>query len=147
MLINPSLLFLDEPTSGLDSIAGRIVSTLADLTKGDGNPVYYDRGSEVMVYFASIDYSPAMPMNLADFLLDLPNDISVNETVKGTTSTKEALLDTYYHHLCGKLTEELLGLSQQLELQQHEAEKMTNQWCTTWWQQFMVLLQGGLKER
>ncbi|URD75375.1 ABC transporter [Musa troglodytarum] len=33
-LINPSLLFLDEPTSVLDSTAGRIVSILADLTKG-----------------------------------------------------------------------------------------------------------------
>ncbi|URD75700.1 ABC transporter [Musa troglodytarum] len=91
MLVNPSLLFLDKPTSSLDStIAGRIVSTLADLTKGgrtvattihqpssrlfymfhkilllsDGNLVCYDRGSEAMTYFASIDYSPAMPMNL-----------------------------------------------------------------------------------
>ncbi|CAL9071527.1 unnamed protein product [Musa textilis] len=174
MLINPSLLFLDEPTSGLDStIAGRIVSTLADLTKGgrtvvmtihqpssrlfymfhkilllsDGNPMYYGRGSEVMAYFANIGYSPAMPMNPADFLLDLANGISINETTEDTTYTKEALLDAYNHHLRGKLAEELLGLSQQLEQQQHETEKMTNQWCTTWWQQFTVLLQRGLKER
>ncbi|URD73295.1 ABC transporter, partial [Musa troglodytarum] len=100
MLINPSLLFLDEPTSGLDStIARRIVTTLADLTKGgrtvamtihqpssrlfymfhkilllsDGNLIYYSRGSEALAYFASIGYFPAMPMNPADFLLDLAN--------------------------------------------------------------------------
>ncbi|CAL9146370.1 ABC transporter G family member 9-like [Musa acuminata AAA Group] len=174
MLINPSLLFLDEPTSGLDStIAGRIVSTLADLAKGgrtvtmtihqpssrlfymfhkilllsEGNAIYYGRGSEAMGYFASIGYSPAMPMNPADFLLDLANGISFNETVEGTASTKEALVDAYNHHLRGKVAEELSGLSQQLDQQQHEAEKITNQWCTTWWQQFTVLLQRGLKER
>ncbi|URD73332.1 ABC transporter [Musa troglodytarum] len=174
MLINSSLLFLDEPTSGLNStIVGRIVSTLADLTKGDrivvmaihqpscrlfsmfhmilllsdGNPVYYGKGSEAMPYFASIGYSLAMPMNPVDFLLDLVNGMSVNQTIEGTTSTKEALLDAYNNHLRGKLAEELAGLSQQLEQQQHEAEKMTNQWCTTWWQQFTVLPQRGLKER
>ncbi|RRT74337.1 hypothetical protein B296_00012181 [Ensete ventricosum] len=174
MLINPSLLFLDEPTSGLDStIAGRIVSTLADLTKGgrtvamtihqpssrlfymfhkilllsDGHTLYYGRGSEAMGYFASIGYSPSMPMNPADFLLDLANGISSDETVEDAASTKEALVDAYSHHLRDKVAEELSGLSQQVEMQQHEAEKMTNKWCTTWWQQFTVLLQRGLKER
>lgn len=100
MLINPSLLFLDEPTSGLDSTtAQRIVSTLWELTKGgrtvamtihqpssrlfymfhkllllsDGNPVYFGKGSQAMDYFASIGYAPSVPMNPADFLLDLAN--------------------------------------------------------------------------
>ncbi|RWV92591.1 hypothetical protein GW17_00045018 [Ensete ventricosum] len=100
MLIDPSLLFLDEPTSGLDStIAGRIVSTLWDLTKGgktvimtihqpssrlfymfhkvlllsDGNSIYYGKGSDAMDYFASVGYAPTVPMNPADFLLDLAN--------------------------------------------------------------------------
>ncbi|RRT65949.1 hypothetical protein B296_00037830 [Ensete ventricosum] len=102
MLIDPSLLFLDEPTSGLDStIAGRIVSTLWDLTKGgktvimtihqpssrlfymfhkvlllsDGNSIYYGKGSDAMDYFASVGYAPTVPMNPADFLLDLANAI------------------------------------------------------------------------
>lgn len=100
MLINPSLLFLDEPTSGLDSTtAQRIVSTLWELTKGgrtvamtihqpssrllymfhkllllsEGNPVYFGKGSDAMDYFATIGHAPSVPMNPADFLLDLAN--------------------------------------------------------------------------
>jgi ABC-type multidrug transport system ATPase subunit len=100
MLINPSLLLLDEPTSGLDSTtAQRIVSTLRELAKGgrtivmtihqpssrlfylfdkvlllsEGNPLYFGERSQVMDYFSSIGYAPAVPMNPADFLLDLAN--------------------------------------------------------------------------
>jgi ABC-type multidrug transport system ATPase subunit len=100
MLINPSLLLLDEPTSGLDSTtAQRIVSTLRELAKGgrtivmtihqpssrlfylfdkvlllsEGNPLYFGERSQVMEYFSSIGYAPAVPMNPADFLLDLAN--------------------------------------------------------------------------
>ncbi|XP_017702224.1 ABC transporter G family member 14-like [Phoenix dactylifera] len=37
LLINHSMLLLDEPTSGLDStIAGRIVTSIADLTREGG---------------------------------------------------------------------------------------------------------------
>ena len=91
MLINPSLLLLDEPTSGLDSTtAQRIVSTLWELAKGgrkivmtihqpssrlfymfdkvlllsEGNPLYFGERSQVMDYFSSIGYAPAVPMNL-----------------------------------------------------------------------------------
>lgn len=100
MLINPSLLLLDEPTSGLDSTtAQRIVAMLSELAQGgrtvamtihqpssrlfymfhkvlllsDGNPVYFGGGSDAMAYFESVGHSPAVPMNPADFLLDLAN--------------------------------------------------------------------------
>ncbi|CAN4102863.1 unnamed protein product [Withania somnifera] len=100
MLINPSLLFLDEPTSGLDSTtAQKIVSTLWELVKGgrtivmtihqpssrlfymfhkvlllsEGNPLYFGRGEDAMGYLSSIGYSPLVPMNPSDFLLDLAN--------------------------------------------------------------------------
>nr|CAD1824697.1 unnamed protein product [Ananas comosus var. bracteatus] len=99
MLINPSLLFLDEPTSCLDSIAWRIVSMLLNLVEGgktvvmtihqsssrifylfhkvmllsDGHPIFFGRASRVMGYFASIGFALSVPMNPADFLLDLAN--------------------------------------------------------------------------
>lgn len=100
MLINPSLLYLDEPTSGLDSTtAQRIVATLSGLAKGgrtvamtihqpssgvfymfdrvlllsDGGTVYFGKAREAMDYFESIGYAPSVPMNPADFLLDLAN--------------------------------------------------------------------------
>lgn len=105
MLINPSLLFLDEPTSGLDSTtAQKIVSMMWEFASGgrtvvmtihqpssrlfymfhkillmlEGNGVYFGKGSEVMDYFSSIGYSPSVPMNPSDFLLDLANGMSVS---------------------------------------------------------------------
>lgn len=100
MLINPSLLLLDEPTSGLDSTtAQRIVSTLSEMAKvgrtvlmtihqpssslfysfhkllllTDGSTVYFGKAAEAMDYFLGIGYAPLVPMNPADFLLDLAN--------------------------------------------------------------------------
>ncbi|THU44174.1 hypothetical protein C4D60_Mb02t04630 [Musa balbisiana] len=172
MLIDPSLLFLDEPTSGLDStIAGRIVSTLWDLTKGgktvimtihqpssrlfymfhkvlllsDGNSIYFGKGSDAMDYFASVGYAPTVPMNPADFLLDLANGVSSDETSEDRASTKEALVSAYRLHLHDKVSEEVLALSKQFK--ECEPDKIETQWCTSWWEQFTVLLQRDLKER
>ncbi|CAL9079047.1 unnamed protein product [Musa textilis] len=172
MLIDPSLLLLDEPTSGLDStIAGRIVSTLWDLTKGgktvimtihqpssrlfymfhkvlllsDGNSIYFGKGSDAMDYFASVGYAPTVPMNPADFLLDLANGVSSDETSDDRSSTKEALVSAYRLHLHDKVSEEVLALSKQFK--ECEPDKIETQWCTSWWEQFTVLLQRDLKER
>uniref|UniRef100_A0A6N2L6V1 ABC transporter domain-containing protein n=1 Tax=Salix viminalis TaxID=40686 RepID=A0A6N2L6V1_SALVM len=132
MLINPSLLFLDEPTSGLDSTtAQRIVSTLWELAKGgrtivmtihqpssrlfymfdkvlllsEGNSLYFGERSQVMDYFSSIGYSPAVPMNPADFLLDLANGVSSNTEVPGTV--KHNLVSAYKNNLANKLKSEV----------------------------------------
>ncbi|KAH0839311.1 hypothetical protein HID58_027051 [Brassica napus] len=101
VLINPSLLVLDEPTSGLDATAAlRLVQTLAGMAHGKGKTVvtsihqpssrafqmfdtvlllsegrclFYGKGRDAMAYFDSVGFSPAFPMNPADFLLDLAN--------------------------------------------------------------------------
>uniref|UniRef100_A0A0D3D001 ABC transporter domain-containing protein n=1 Tax=Brassica oleracea var. oleracea TaxID=109376 RepID=A0A0D3D001_BRAOL len=101
LLINPSLLVLDEPTSGLDATAAlRLVQTLAGLAheKGktvvtsihqpssrvfqmfdtvlllsEGKCLFVGKGRDAMAYFDSVGFSPAFPMNPADFLLDLAN--------------------------------------------------------------------------
>ena len=101
VLINPSLLVLDEPTSGLDATAAlRLVQTLAGMAHGKGKTVvtsihqpsrrafqmfdtvlllsegrclFYGKGRDAMAYFDSVRFSPAFPMNPADFLLDLAN--------------------------------------------------------------------------
>ena len=100
MLINPSLLLLDEPTSGLDSTtAQRIVSMLLELAQGgrtvvmtihqpssrlfymfhkvlllcEGHPIYFGGGSDALGYFEGVGNAPPVPMNPADFLLDLAN--------------------------------------------------------------------------
>nr|CAD1819356.1 unnamed protein product [Ananas comosus var. bracteatus] len=172
MLINPSLLLLDEPTSGLDStIAGRIVSALLSLAEGgrtvvmtihqpssrifymfhkvlllsDGHPIYFGRASRVMGYFASIGYAPSVPMNPADFLLDLANGVSPDQTLDDQICVKEALASAYRVQLHNQVAEELRESSNQYE--EKEADKTANQWCTSWWEQFHVLLERDLKER
>ncbi|WOL12965.1 hypothetical protein Cni_G21734 [Canna indica] len=176
MLINPSLLLLDEPTSGLDSTtAGRIVSTLWELSRGsrtvvmtihqpssrlfymfdkilllsEGNPVYYGKGSEAMGYFASIGHSPTVAMNPADFLLDLANGVSSDgvSAEEDRASTKEALVSAYKLHLEAPVAEELSGLCIQCKQDESEKATKTKKWCTSWSQQFSVLLERDLKER
>ncbi|XP_039072226.1 ABC transporter G family member 9-like [Hibiscus syriacus] len=172
MLINPSLLFLDEPTSGLDSsTAQRIVSTLLDLAKGgrtivltihqpssrlfymfhkilllcEGKSLYFGQGSAAMDYFSSIGYAPSVAMNPSDFLLDLANGDSPTESTKEPTLVKKTLIDAYEMNIAGKLKEELQDVSNEPA---DELENKTRaKWPTTWWQQFIVLLQRGVKER
>ncbi|KAG9452693.1 hypothetical protein H6P81_005597 [Aristolochia fimbriata] len=179
ILINPGLIFLDEPTSGLDSTtAQKIVSILWQMASGgrsvvmtihqpssrlfymfhkilllsDGNPVYFGKGSDAMDYFESIGYTPSVPMNPADFLLDLANGVfeGGGEGEGGQTGgVKEALLEAYNVNLADKHREEF-----------HESvnssgnnsfgrtkEKMMKKWNTSWFDQFKVLLERGVKER
>ncbi|XVF18936.1 hypothetical protein REPUB_Repub11eG0066600 [Reevesia pubescens] len=172
MLINPSLLFLDEPTSGLDSTAAqRIVSTLLELAKGgrtivltihqpssrlfymfhkvlllsEGNPLYFGQASAAMDYFSSIGYAPSVAMNPSDFLLDLANGVTSNESLKEQTLVKKTLISAYKTNIAEKLKHEIQ------EINNHPADQLENgkfaRWATTWWQQFTVLLQRGVKER
>ncbi|KAK1407086.1 hypothetical protein QVD17_38697 [Tagetes erecta] len=173
MLINPSLLFLDEPTSGLDSTtAQRIVSTLWELARGErtivmtihqpssrlfymfhkvlllseGNTLYFGKGSEVMSYFNSIGFSPSVAMNPSDFLLDLANGISSDDSShEDQALVKQKLVSAYKANLADTLKAETLEFEEQvsyvLDL------KKSEQWSTTWWQQFTVLLRRDLKER
>ncbi|KAL4310231.1 hypothetical protein GQ457_01G004830 [Hibiscus cannabinus] len=173
MLINPSLLFLDEPTSGLDSTtAQRIVSTLLELAKGgrtivltihqpssrlfymfhkvlllsDGNPLYFGEGSAAMDYFSSVGYAPSVAMNPSDFLLDLSNGVtSSNDSLKEQTLVKKTLVSAYKSNIAKKLKEELKDNEDRRHVQTEN--KKFERWPTTWWQQFTVLLQRGLKER
>lgn len=98
ILINPALLFLDEPTSGLDSTTAlRIIRLLQNLAHqgravmatihqpssrafhmfdklillSEGYSTYFGKARGVMTYFDSIGFAPLIPMNPADFLLDL----------------------------------------------------------------------------
>jgi len=51
------------------------------LLISEGYPVYYGKAKETMEYFSSLRFTPQIPMNPAEFLLDLAtgevNDISV----------------------------------------------------------------------
>ncbi|KAL2489819.1 ABC transporter G family member 14 [Forsythia ovata] len=149
MLINPSLLLLDEPTSGLDSTtAKRIMNTIKRLASGgrtvvttihqpsgrlyhmfdkvvllsEGCPIYYGPASTALDYFSSVGFSTSIVVNPAELLLDLANGIGPDSDsdVNSYTYTKDT------------------STRNDVKLEQ---------WCTTWWHQFKVLLLRGLRER
>ncbi|GAV90795.1 ABC_tran domain-containing protein/ABC2_membrane domain-containing protein [Cephalotus follicularis] len=172
MLINPSLLLLDEPTSGLDSTtAQRIVSTLWELANGgrtivmtihqpssrlfylfhkvlllsEGNSLYYGEGSAAMDYFSSIGYAPSVAMNPSDFMLDLANGVSSDDSCDDQKTIKQTLVSAQKSYLAAKLKAELEEIDNRP--QNKGEDKQFGRWPTTWWQQFTVLLKRGVKER
>ncbi|KAF2312791.1 hypothetical protein GH714_040059 [Hevea brasiliensis] len=175
MLVNPSLLLLDEPTSGLDSTtAQRIVATIKGLARGgrtvittihqpssrlyrmfdkvvvlsDGCPIYCGQAGRVMEYFGSIGYEPGFSfMNPADFLLDLANVDHLDDQ----NSTKQSLISSYKKNLYPALKAEIRRNFQDQVLSSSSGalslRNSEDQWTTTWWQQFRVVLRRGLQER
>ncbi|XP_038906339.1 ABC transporter G family member 9 [Benincasa hispida] len=176
MLINPSLLFLDEPTSGLDSTtAQRIVSTLWEVANNggrtvvmtihqpssrlfymfhkilllsEGNTMYFGKGSEAMEYFSTLGYSPSVPMNPSDFLLDLANGLSMSDPEEEAAIVKEKLVSSYKNNnIAEKLLLEVQESDENLVEENGADDKSFGRWSTTWCQQFSVLLRRGIKER
>ncbi|KMZ56624.1 ABC transporter G family member [Zostera marina] len=183
LLVNPSLLFLDEPTSGLDSTtAQRIVSMLRDMARNgrtvlmtihqpstgifymfdkvmllaDGKQIYFGKGSDAMTYFKSIGYAPTMAMNPSDFMLDLANGVSSDEsqstaspdTIKN--SLFSAFKTTNRPVLLMEMEEVGGGISDAMSIDGSKTYAQCDEgygWCTSWWQQFVTLLHRDQKQR
>ncbi|XP_007019995.2 PREDICTED: ABC transporter G family member 25 isoform X2 [Theobroma cacao] len=184
MLINPSLLILDEPTSGLDSTAAhRLVSTLGSLAQkgktivtsmhqpssrvyqmfdsvlvlSEGKSLYFGKGSEAMAYFESVGFSPSFPMNPADFLLDLANDVCKLDGVseRERPNVKQTLIASYNALLAPKVKAACMEITivsaKETRLigshsfKEHR-DSNTIDLCT-WFHQSSILLQRSLKER
>ncbi|KAL6275344.1 hypothetical protein ACE6H2_018945 [Prunus campanulata] len=177
ILVDPSLLLLDEPTSGLDSTsANRLLLILQGLAKGgrtiittihqpssrmfhsfdklllisEGYPVYYGKGAESLEYFSSLRFIPEIPMNPAEFLLDLAtgqvNDISVPEDLvvpqgQGTLDSEKAVVrlepkEKEENHRTTKAPDHL-----------RVAIQAKKDWTITWCEQFMILFKRTFRER
>ncbi|KAF6158841.1 hypothetical protein GIB67_012484 [Kingdonia uniflora] len=155
MLINPSLLLLDEPTSGLDSTtAQRILTTIKRLASGgrtvvttihqpssrlyhmfdkvmlisEGCPIYHGPASTALDYFSSIGFSTPVTVNPADLLLDLANGKNCTQLQASHRSRRYSGKHRTRAEIARKMAK-------------------SEQWGTSWWQQFKVLLRRGLKER
>lgn len=70
------------------------------LLISDGYPVFYGKARESMEYFSSLRFNPEIPMNPAEFLLDLAtgqvNDISVPEDFlvpRGSPDFEKAVIE------------------------------------------------------
>ncbi|VVA94982.1 unnamed protein product [Arabis nemorensis] len=181
LLINPSLLVLDEPTSGLDATAAlRLVQTLAGLAheKGktvvtsihqpssrvfqmfdsvlllsEGKSLFFGQGRDAMPYFESIGFSPAFPMNPADFLLDLANGVSQidGETEREKPNVRQTLAVAYDTLLAPRVKTciETSHSSQEnaLFVKTRENAGGIMSGLTTWFSQLCILLHRLLKER
>ncbi|CAO2831957.1 unnamed protein product [Amaranthus hypochondriacus] len=185
ILVDPSLLLLDEPTSGLDSTsANKLMQILQGLAKAgrtiittihqpssrmfhmfdkillisEGFPVYYGKAWETMDYFSSLGFSPEIPMNPAEFLLDLAtglvNDISVPDQVKKDNNNNSAsdkaivkyIQVKYKMLLEPKEKEENHGIT---KIPEHirMGIQVKKEWSMTWLDQFCILFKRTFKER
>ncbi|KAK6934295.1 LOW QUALITY PROTEIN: ABC-2 type transporter [Dillenia turbinata] len=130
---------------GLTRCKNSMVGGLFVLLLSEGNPVYFGKGATAMGYFSSIGFAPSVVMNPADFLLDLANGVSPDDSHgRDQNDTKQVLVSAYKSNLENKLKAEIYEVN---NLQDTSENKEFGQWATTWWQQFTILLQRGLKER
>lgn len=71
--------------------------------------------------------------------------LSPDETVRDRQEIKDELVSAYNTELKNLVQEELEEVTRQLR--ETEEPNPSTKWCTSWWSQFTVLLQRGLKER
>ncbi|XP_019460502.1 PREDICTED: ABC transporter G family member 26-like [Lupinus angustifolius] len=184
ILVDPSLLLLDEPTSGLDSTsANRLLLTLQGLAKtgrtiittihqpssrifhmfdkllliSEGYPIYYGKARESIEYFSSLSFIPEIPMNPAEFMLDLAtgqvNDISVPQDIlkdQESADTSTAVINylqlKYKDTLEPKEKEENHGAANTPENLQL-AIQVKKEWTLSWPDQFIILYKRTFRAR
>ncbi|KAH9676012.1 ABC transporter G family member 14 [Citrus sinensis] len=128
MLINPCLLLLDEPTSGLDSTtAQRILTTIKRLANSGrtiittihqpSSRLYHMFDKVVLLSEGSLIYNGPASTALEYFS-------SIGFSTSVTVNPADLLLDLA-----------------------NENGRKAEQWSTSWWHQFKVLLQRGVRER
>lgn len=149
---------IHQPSSRLYQTFDKVV------VLSEGCPIYSGSASQVMDYFCSIGLMPGFNfVNPADFLLDLANGIVPDTRQEDQTdhhgglehhdnasSTKHFLVTSYKKNLYpGLLAENQQRLGDHIHSNLNPSFRNSEekQWSTTWWEQFKVLLQRGLKER
>ncbi|XP_031273677.1 ABC transporter G family member 21 isoform X1 [Pistacia vera] len=149
---------IHQPSSRLYRMFDKVV------VLSEGCPIYSGRAAQVMEYFGSIGYVPGFNfLNPADFLLDLANGIAPDvkqddqqdfhgrlDHHDDQNSTKQSLISSYRKNLHPALQAEIYQNSRDPNLSTSgisSSRKCENQWTTTWWEQFKVLLRRGLQER
>ncbi|WCJ35703.1 ABC-2 type transporter family protein [Euphorbia peplus] len=152
---------IHQPSSRLYMMFDKVV------VLSDGYPIYSGQAGRVVEYFESVGYPPGSNfMNPADFLLDLANgivpDMKQDDQVENhgrsdhhddQNAIRQSLISSYRKHLHPNLKSEMnqnfqdsvhpySSSSRTLSIRNNE-----DQWTTSWWQQFVVLLKRGLRER
>ncbi|KAF9626049.1 hypothetical protein IFM89_030717 [Coptis chinensis] len=133
------------------------------IVLSDGSPIYSGSAGKVVEYFKAIGYVPEDNItNPADFLLDLANGV-VPELKQdcphehhGRTeqdkqnSMKQSLISSYKKNMHGVLKAELHQNDRDpnsSKPKKPSRQSSEEQWTSSWWEQFKVLVKRGLKER
>lgn len=145
---------IHQPSSRLYHMFDKVVLL------SEGCPVYYGPAATALEYFSSIGFPTSITVNPADHLLDLANGIGpdsmhvmeqVDNLEQERKSVRQALISAYDKNISTRLKVELCSLDASNYNHTKDASTrrnaMSEQWCTTWWHQFKVLLVRGLRER
>ncbi|CAA3031210.1 ABC transporter G family member 14 [Olea europaea subsp. europaea] len=141
---------IHQPSGRLYSMFDKVVLL------SEGCPIYYGPASTASDYFSSIGFSTSISVNPAELLLDLANGIRPDSehgdsTQQDPKSVREFLISAYDKNISTRLKIELL--SSDVNSYTYTKDTSTRndvkleQWCTTWWHQFKVLILRGLRER
>lgn len=145
---------IHQPSSRLYHMFDKVVLL------SEGCPIYYGPASTALEYFSSIGFPTSITINPADLLLDLANGIGTDykhtieqgdNTDQERKSVRDALISAYDKNISTRLKAELCSLEVNNYNPTKDASTRSNvkpeQWCTSWWHQFKVLLLRGLRER
>ncbi|KAL7166553.1 hypothetical protein ACSBR2_037262 [Camellia fascicularis] len=145
---------IHQPSSRLYHMFDKVVLL------SEGCPIYYGPASTALEYFSSIGFPTSITINPADLLLDLANGIGTDykhtieqgdNTDQERKSVRDALISAYDKNISTRLKAELCSLEVNNYNLTKDASTRSNvkpeQWCTSWWHQFKVLLLRGLRER
>jgi ABC-type multidrug transport system ATPase subunit/ABC-type multidrug transport system permease subunit len=143
---------IHQPSSRLYHMFDKVVLI------SEGSPIYYGPASAALDYFSSVGFSTSMTVNPADLLLDLANGVSPDSkhsTEQGDDieqeqkSARENLKSAYEKNISTRLKAELYNpeVNSYTKDASSRSDNKPEQWCTSWWHQFIVLLQRGLRER
>ncbi|CAN1306275.1 ABC transporter G family member 14 [Linum perenne] len=138
---------IHQPSSRLYHMFDKVVLL------SEGSPIYYGPASAALDYFSSIGFSTSITINPADLLLDLANAQNGSEqgenTEKEQKLVRETLISGYEKNISTTLKAELcnLDISNFSYTKDTPANINSEEWSTSWWHQFKVLLQRGLRER
>ncbi|KAF0902539.1 hypothetical protein E2562_017937, partial [Oryza meyeriana var. granulata] len=123
------------------------------LLLAEGSCLYFGAGRDAMDYFASVGFSPAFHVNPADFMLDLANGFAQTEYENCNTAeggnVKQSLISSYNRVLAPRVKASINAGDVHGEAggEQQPAAAESCSGCTSWANQFTILLRRSLKER
>jgi len=122
------------------------------LLLAEGSCLYFGAGRDAMDYFASVGFAPGFHVNPADFMLDLANGFAQADysfTAEGG-NVKQSLISSYNKVLAPRVKASINAGAGAEHAQQQDgagAEPESCSGCTSWANQFTILLRRSLKER